>query len=283
MKRSDGIKNTGPDTVQGHTPQDETASSLIDGDIETGLTGEGNMPGDTDTAAEGGSDSIAAESETEMPPRKPNLSREQQLWLNKVFIPNFRKELMKNIKAGQLLSESEKKKLVDLRSKAKRDKNAADSGLESLRSAAVEEVKKASEEERERLLGTIREIKVDRELVIAASKRNAVNPGQVAKLLRDSVRLDEDLNPTILDEAGELAVNAEGKLMSIDERVRLFMDGNPHMVKPSGSSSGSGARNSIHQPMSITPITGGDLISEGLREEGQSSHNGTAHGNRPWD
>ena len=132
---------------------------------------------------------------------------------------------------------------------------------------AFEEMKKSAEEERERLLKMITETKVDKELISAASGYNSVNPSQVAQLLRRTVRLDDDLKPVVLDEDGERAVNAEGKFMTIDEKVRLFLEENPHMVKPSGTVSGSGAGDSLTNQVRIAAITGGDLIGEGLREE----------------
>ena len=269
MKRSDEIKNTGPDVETGADSPENTDAITITGDVTTGI---GNASGEEEKVALTDRENPQAVK----PPRKPNLTDEQQLWLNKVFIPNFRRELMKNLKADQLLSDEERQRLIELRSKPKNDQAQKPKGSEDYekflkqKDEAFEEMKKASKEERGRLLDIITEIKVDRELIAVASQYNSVNPSQVAQLLRPKVRLDDDLKPVVLDDDGENAVNSEGKFMAIDEMVRLFLEGNPHMVRPSESVSGSGARDSLSGYGRITAITGGDLISEGLREESRA-------------
>ncbi len=289
MKRSDGIENTGGSAPQ--TPCEEN-SIVIAGDLTTGMNPIGsasqqeeradenatpgeqdsgsNRPGDGHLTVE---DPRKAGPEAKAPPRKPHLSEEQQLWLNRVFIPNFRRELMRNLKAEHLLSERERGDRKDLKAKAE---DLEKQELERLgeyekllakKDEALGEIKKGAEEEKVRLLGIISEIKIDKELIASASRLNAVSPSQAAQLLRSAVRLDDQLRPVVLDEEGERAVNVDGKFMTIDEKVSCFLDENPHMVRPSGLVSGSGAGDSVAGRVTVAAITGGDLISEGLREE----------------
>jgi hypothetical protein len=251
----------------GQTPLAAETTS-VDGDIRTGLEAEISRG-----EAQKGADEKAEDPQAAKPPRKPKLTDEQQLWLNKVFIPNFRRELMKNLKPEDLMSEHERRKyrgLKDTVSGMVRNDLERRGEYEQVlkkKDQAFDEMKRSAEEERERLLKIITETKVDKELISAASRYNSVNPSQVAQLLRRSVRLDDDLKPVVLDEERERAVNAEGKFMTIDEKVRLFLDENPHMVKPSGTVSGSGASDSLAGRASVTAMTGGDLIGEGLRAE----------------
>ena len=269
MRRSDEIKNTGPSINSGQTPP-EGEPTTIDGNIETGMETSASSG-----EAQKGADEKPENPQAAKPPRKPNLTEEQQMWLNKVFIPNFRRELMKNLKPEDLMSEHERRKYKELQGTVAGmiQNNPAMAGSDEYeqvlkkKDQAFDEMKETANEERERLLGIITGIKVDKELISAASRYNSVNPSQVAQLLRSTVRLDEDLKPVILDEDGERAVNAEGKFMSIDEKVRMFLDENLHLVRPSADVSGSGASDSLTSSAHITAITGGDLISEGLREE----------------
>lgn len=186
-------------------------------------------------------------------PRKPKLSKEQQEWLNKVFIPNFRKELMRQVQFDRKVLEQHKRELEHRKKQ------------EEAHGKAV----RAAQEENENLVRTISELKVDKALVSAAAANNAVNPGQVQKLLKDRVRLGEDLEPIVLDERGERQLNRNGEFMTLEEQVSLFLAENPHLVKASPAKSGSGSAGSggASRGLARGATTSGDLIAEGLIEE----------------
>lgn len=82
--------------------------------------------------------------------------------------------------------------------------------------------------------------RVDGSLLNAASARSAVNPQQVAQLLRSRVTLQDDGDVTVLNEKGEVMYDTEaGTLLSVDKLVNEFLDSNPHFLRAGPSGSGS--------------------------------------------
>ena len=191
------------------------------------------------------------------PPKKPNLSKEQQEWLNRVFIPNFRKELLRQVQFDRKALEQHKRELD-------RRKKDEETHKESLR---------AAQEENEKLVRTISELRIDKALVSAAAANNAVNPQQVQKLLKDQVTLGEDLEPIVLDEKGERQLSQNGEYMTVEERVKSFLAENPHLVKSSPSKGGSGSAGFLGTGRGFSGgmTTSGDLIIEGLAEESRKT------------
>jgi hypothetical protein len=187
-------------------------------------------------------------------PKKPNLSKEQQEWLNKVFIPNFRKELLRQV-------QFDKKILEEHRRELERRKNEEEAHKKSL---------VAAQEGNEKLVRTIRELKIDEALVAAAGANNAVHPDQVRMLLKDRVTLGDDLEPIVLDERGERQLNQNGEFMTVEEQVKLFLSENPHLVKASAAKGGSGSTGSAGRGFAVGATTSADLIAEGLAEESQN-------------
>jgi len=202
----------------------------------------------SDSAVAGSDEQLAASV-----PRKPNLSKEQQEWLNKVFIPNFRKELMRQVQFDRKVLEQHKREL-------ERRKKEEEAHKKAVRTA---------QEENENLVRTISELRIDKALVFAAAANSAVNPDQVRKLLKDRVKLGEDLEPIVLDEKGERQLNRNGEFMTVEEQVKLFLAENPHLVKASQARGGSGSTGSGGAGRGFAGVatTSGDLIAEGLIEE----------------
>jgi hypothetical protein len=236
MKSDEIVTGSAEENVGEHTPDTEVK--------EMGNEAEGKSTASAGTANSEVTDTV---------PRKPNLTKEQQEWLNKVFIPNFRKELMRQVQFDRKLLEQHKRELE----RRKRD--------EELQKTALQ----AAQEEKERLTRTISELRIDKALVTAAAANNAINPDQVRQLLKDRVKLGEDLEPIVLDEKGERQLNQNGEFMSVEEQVRAFLSENPHLVKPSPARSGGGSVGSgpATRGFAVGATTSGDLISEGLAEE----------------
>lgn len=84
-------------------------------------------------------------------------------------------------------------------------------------------------------------IKVDGNLLNAASSRKAVNPQQVVRLLKDQVRLTESGEVEVLDDSGSARYTDKGTAMSVDDLVEEFLTTNPHfkMANPGGTGSTS--------------------------------------------
>ena len=87
-------------------------------------------------------------------------------------------------------------------------------------------------------------MKVDGTLLNTASTRNAVNPDQVAQLLRNQVGLDETGRPVVYDSKREIQYDPEtAEPKSLESLVNEFLDSNPHFLRsgPSGVTSSGAA------------------------------------------
>lgn len=94
------------------------------------------------------------------------------------------------------------------------------------------------------LQAELRNIKVDGSLLSAASSRKAINAKQVASLLKEQVRMNENGEVEIIDiESGQVRYNDAGRGMSVEELVQEFLQTNPHFV--SAGPSGSGSQTSV--------------------------------------
>lgn len=81
----------------------------------------------------------------------------------------------------------------------------------------------------------------------AAAAGKAYNPDQVVALLvGHRVRLNADLDPEVLDDAGEPAL-VGGKPMTVEQLVDSYLSANPNLVKSSGGvGGGAGGGASLH-------------------------------------
>lgn len=82
-------------------------------------------------------------------------------------------------------------------------------------------------------------IKVDGSLLNAASQRKAVNPKQVARLLKDQIRLNQSGEVEVLDDSGSVRYTDEGTAMSVEDLVSEFLNTNTHFVNAGPSGTGS--------------------------------------------
>ena len=85
--------------------------------------------------------------------------------------------------------------------------------------------------------------KIDKSILSVASSNRAVNPDQVVALLKSEVQLADDGRTEILDNNGNIRYNEKGQPLTIEERVKEFLDSNPHFRQ--GSLSGSGSQSAI--------------------------------------
>lgn len=97
---------------------------------------------------------------------------------------------------------------------------------------------------------------VDGALLGAASNNNAVNPNQVAQLLKANTRLADNGNVEVLDDNGSPRYNDGGDLLSVNEAVTEFLTVNPHMVKASQGGVGSQGNTggSTQKPQSVADM-----------------------------
>jgi hypothetical protein len=107
-----------------------------------------------------------------------------------------------------------------------------------------------------KLKSEIKKEKIDNSVLSVASKLNAINPQQVVDLIKGGIKLSDDNRIEILDNNNNIRYNSKGELLTIEERVKEFLDANPHFSK--GSKSGTGSQSSIEgktvKPFNIQDI-----------------------------
>ena len=89
----------------------------------------------------------------------------------------------------------------------------------------------------------IKKEKVDNSILSVANREKSINAQQVVSLLKDEVKYTDDGRIEIVDNNSNVRYNAKGELLTIEDRVKEFLDANPHFRQ--GSKSGSGSQSSI--------------------------------------
>ena len=89
----------------------------------------------------------------------------------------------------------------------------------------------------------IKKEKVDNSILSVASSNKAINPAQVVALLKDEIKYTDDGRIEVVDNNSNVRYNAKGELLTIEDRVKEFLDSNPHFRQ--GSLSGSGSQSAI--------------------------------------
>ena len=102
----------------------------------------------------------------------------------------------------------------------------------------------------------VKTINVDNSLLALASKNNAIAPDQVVSLLKNEVNYNDDGRIEILDNNKNIRYNPKGELLTIEDRVKEFLDANPHFRK--GSLSGTGSQSSV-EGKTVKPLNIQDL------------------------
>lgn len=106
------------------------------------------------------------------------------------------------------------------------------------------------------LKAVIKKERIDNSVLSVASRLNAINPQQVVDLIKSGIRLSDDNRIEILDNNNNIRYNSSGELLTIEEKVKEFLDANPHFSK--GSKSGTGSQSSIEgktvKPFNIQDI-----------------------------
>ena len=102
----------------------------------------------------------------------------------------------------------------------------------------------------------IKKERIDNSIMSVASKNNAINPSQVVSLLKDSIKLNDDGRVEILDNNSNIRYNEKGNLLTIEEKVKEFLQANPHF-SVSGKS-GTGSQSSV-EGKTVKPFNIQDL------------------------
>jgi hypothetical protein len=101
---------------------------------------------------------------------------------------------------------------------------------------------------------------VDGTLLNAASTLKAINPEQVVRLVRDSVKMLESGEVEVLDpKTGRTRYTESGDPMSIDGLVSTFLKENPHFVTAGPAGGGSQSNTSSNAKATEVDIAKLDL------------------------
>ena len=178
--------------------------------------------------------------QTETPKEEVKVEETKQNTFTQEQLDNIIKSRLEAEKSKyeKKLQEEEKQKAEILRQKQIEEaKTKAD--IEKIMQERIKE----KEEEVLRYKNQIKKEKVDNSILSIASSNNAINPSQVVALLKEEVKYNDDGNIEVVDNNSNVRYNKSGKPLSLEDRVKEFLDSNPHFRK--GSMSGSGSQSAI--------------------------------------
>ena len=178
--------------------------------------------------------------QTEKPKEEVKVEETKQNTFTQEQLDNIIKSRLEAEKSKyeKKLQEEEKQKAEILRQKQVEEaKTKAD--IEKIMQERIKE----KEEEVLRYKNQIKKEKVDNSILSIASSNNAINPSQVVALLKEEVKYNDDGRIEVVDNNSNVRYNKSGKPLTLEERVKEFLDSNPHFRK--GSMSGSGSQSAI--------------------------------------
>ena len=160
----------------------------------------------------------------------------------------FTQAQIDNIIKTRLEAEKQKNQKILQEEENKKNELLKEQQLKEAKSKAeVEKVmqERLSEKESElnRYKEQIKKEKVDNSILSIANKEKSINAQQVVALLKNEVQYNDDGRIEIVDNNSNVRYNAQGELLTIQDRVKEFLDANPHFRQ--GSLSGSGSQSSI--------------------------------------
>ena len=162
--------------------------------------------------------------------------------------PQFTQEQLDNIIKQRLEAEKAKNERNLAEMKAKEEEAQKEKAIKEAKTKAdleklMQERIASKEAEILKYKNEIKKERIDNSLLSVASKNNAINPQQVVDLIKNQVRLSDDNRIEILDNNNNIRYNTKGELFSIEDRVKEFLEANPHF-SVSGKS-GTGSQSSV--------------------------------------
>ena len=175
--------------------------------------------------------------------------------------PTFNQEDVDRIVKQRLEAEKSKHQRMLDDAKKKEEEIAKEKQIQEAKTKAdLENLMKQRIAEKDKELADwkskVKTINVDNSILALASKNNAIAPDQVVSLLKNEVNYNDDGRIEILDNKKNIRYNPKGELLTIEDRVKEFLDANPHFRK--GSLSGSGSLNSV-EGKAVKPFNISDL------------------------
>ena len=180
--------------------------------------------------------------------QKPTEQTFTQAQLDNIIKSRLESEQRKHHKTLEEVKKKEEEALKEKEIKEAKSK----SELEKLMASRIAE----KDSEIIKYKNEIKKERIDNSILSIASKNQAINPGQVVSLLKDAIKLNDDGRIEILDNNSNIRYNEKGNLLTIEERVKEFLDANPHFRQ--GSKSGSGSQSAI-EGKTVKPFNIQDL------------------------
>ncbi len=166
--------------------------------------------------------------QTETPKEEVKVEETKQNTFTQEQLDNIIKSRLEAEKSKyeKKLQEEEKQKAEILRQKQIEEaKTKAD--IEKIMQERIKE----KEEEVLRYKNQIKKEKVDNSILSIASSNNAINPSQVVALLKEEVKYNDDGRIEVVDNNSNVRYNKSGQPFSLEDRVKEFLDSNPHFRK----------------------------------------------------
>ena len=173
----------------------------------------------------------------------------------------FTQEQLDNIIKSRLEAEKNKyeKKLQDeekQKAELLKEQQLKEAKSKSDIEKIMQERIKEKEDEVLRYKTQIKKEKVDNSILSVANREKSINAQQVVSLLKEEVRYTDDGRIEVVDNNSNVRYNTKGELLTIEDRVKEFLDANPHIRQ--GSLSGSGSQSSI-EGKTVKPFNIQDL------------------------
>tara|TARA_Y100000592_G_scaffold14316_1_gene20366 strand:- start:35 stop:742 length:708 start_codon:yes stop_codon:yes gene_type:complete len=162
--------------------------------------------------------------------------------------PQFTQEQLDNIIKQRLQAEQSKytRQLEEQKKaeeEAQKDRAIKEAKTKADLEKLMQEKIASKDAELQKMRADIKKEKIDNSLLSVASRYNAINPQQVSDLIKNQVRLSDDNRIEILDNNSNIRYNPKGELFSIEDRVKEFLEANPHFS--ASGKSGSGSQSSV--------------------------------------
>ena len=173
----------------------------------------------------------------------------------------FTQEQLDNIIKSRLEAEKNKyeKKLQDeekQKAELLKEQQLKEAKSKSEIEKIMQERIKEKEDEVLRYKTQIKKEKVDNSILSVANREKSINAQQVVSLLKDEVRYTDDGRIEVVDNNSNVRYNTKGELLTIEDRVKEFLDANPHFRQ--GSLCGSGSQSSV-EGKTVKPFNIQDL------------------------
>jgi hypothetical protein len=181
--------------------------------------------------------------ETSAPVEAKEETKEEQ---PKTDSKSFTQEQLDNIVTARIMAERKKyERKMEAEEKEKVDLLKAKQLEEAKSKAEIEKLMKDRIAEKDTEISKykteIKKEKIDNSILSVASKNNAINPQQVVQLIEREVKLSDDGRIEVLDNNSNVRYNPKGELLTIEDRVKEFLDTNPHFRNATTQGSGSKA------------------------------------------